>query len=140
MKDKFIRFLSGRYGSDQFGGFISVVSLIVMIVGLVFRNVIIYLIALALIVYGIFRMFSRNKMARSRENAFYLKCRKKVAAFFKFDKIKAWFKLQKNKWRDRKTHVYKKCPYCKKMLRLPKVKGRHSVSCPVCSKKFDIKI
>ena len=140
MKDKFLRFLSGRYGSDNFGRFISVVSLIVMIVGLVFRSAIIYLAAIVLIGYGIFRMFSRNRSARSRENAVYLKCKAKVAAFFRFDKIKAWFKLQKNKWRDRKTHIYNKCPYCKNTLRLPKVKGMHSVSCPVCHKKFDIKI
>ena len=140
MKDKILRFMSGRYGSDHFGRFISVVSLIIMIVGLIFRNIIICLIALASVGYGIFRMFSGNKTARSRENALYLKCKAKTAAFFRINKIKSWFRLQKNKWRDRKTHIYKKCPYCKKMLRLPKVKGMHSVSCPVCRKKFDIKI
>ena len=46
--------------------------------------------------------------------------------------IKGFFVLRKNKFRDRKTHVYRKCPHCKAQIRLPKVKGEHKCACPKC--------
>lgn len=33
-------------------------------------------------------------------------------------------------------HKYMKCPHCKAQLRLPKGKGKISVTCPVCKKEF----
>ena len=65
------------------------------------------------------------------ENAKYLGARNKFLSFFK---------RKKAQFRDRKTHVYKKCPHCKATLRLPKKKGRHTVSCPKCRKRFETKI
>ena len=56
------------------------------------------------------------------------------------DKPKRFFNLQKCKHRDRKTHVYRKCPSCKNNLRLPKEKGKHTVACPCCKHRFDVKI
>ena len=48
--------------------------------------------------------------------------------------------LQKSKHRDRKTHVFRKCPACKSVLRLPRQKGKHTVRCPRCQHRFDVKI
>jgi uncharacterized CHY-type Zn-finger protein len=50
------------------------------------------------------------------------------------------FSFWKRKFADRKTHVYIKCGVCKKTLRLPKVKGEHTVKCPNCANKFKVKI
>ena len=74
---------------------------------------------------------SRNVYKRQEENRKFLKL---------FEKPKKFFELQKCKRRDRKTHVYKKCPSCKNNLRLPKVKGKHTAVCPCCKTRFDVKI
>ena len=42
--------------------------------------------------------------------------------------------------RDRKTHVYRRCPVCKNVLRLPREVGDHGVNCPVCHGHFSVKI
>lgn len=55
-------------------------------------------------------------------------------------KIRATFRLTKNRFRDRKTHVYRKCPYCRAVLRLKKIRGKHRAACPRCGKSFDVKV
>ena len=86
---------------------------------------------MALWAWSLFRMFSRKIYKRRAENEKFLKI---------WNPIKNKFRLMKNKRRDRKTHVYKKCPKCKAVLRLPKQKGKHTVRCPKCSERFDVKI
>ncbi len=137
-KSKFINFMRGRYGIDEYGKFLFfsylMLTFIVAVVdifvnGLAILTVRFFLTLLA--VYTIFRMFSRSIYVRRNENERY----KAVSS-----KLKSFFKLQKNKFRDRKTHVYKKCPYCKAVLRLKKIKGKHRAACPRCGKSFDVKV
>ena len=80
-------------------------------------------ISAVLIVVIFFRIFSRNIQKRRREN----------------EKFCGFFKLLRNRFRDRKTHVYRKCPKCKAVLRLPKAKGKHYVVCPRCKERFQVK-
>ena len=82
-----------------------------------------YLLTIPLIVIIFFRMFSRNVQKRRREN----------------DRFCGFFRLRRNKIRDRKTHVYRKCPKCRAVLRLPKARGKHSVVCPRCKNRFEVK-
>ncbi|MFR2916862.1 MAG: hypothetical protein ACLTKQ_08005 [Acutalibacteraceae bacterium] len=46
----------------------------------------------------------------------------------------------RDKWAFRKTHVFKKCPGCKAVLRLPRKKGKHTVNCPHCHKNFTVHV
>ncbi|MBE6592034.1 MAG: hypothetical protein E7646_08345 [Ruminococcaceae bacterium] len=71
----------------------------------------------------IFRAMSRNIAGRRREN----------------EKFSGFFRLMKNKRRDRKTHVYRKCKQCHAVLRLPKAKGKHTVVCPKCRNRFEVR-
>ena len=80
-------------------------------------------ISVALVSWMFFRMFSKNIAKRRREN----------------EKFCGFFKLRRNKFRDRKTHVYRKCPKCKAVLRLPKAKGKHTVVCPRCKNRFEVR-
>ena len=121
----------GRNGTDKLCYVLLVLYVLLWISSIVvaqFRLVIaVYVItALQLLVlfYWIFRVFSRNVVKRRRE----------VDRFFGF------FRNKRNRFRDRKTHVYKKCPHCKAMLRLPKKKGKHTVCCPACRERFSVKI
>ena len=123
--------MAGRYGRDELGSFLLYLCIALIIVNLFLEFWVISIIESVLIVYQIFRIMSRNIYKRQAENRFYLKV---------VGKIKAPFAMAKNKWRDRKTHVYKKCPSCKSTLRLPKVKGEHTVKCVRCAHRFDIRI
>ena len=130
-KDKMIRFMMGRYGNDQLNNFILALIVAVLIVEIFIDSIAVTAIYLALWCLMIFRMMSRNVYKRRAENDKFIKL---------WNPIKNKLKLIKNKYRDRKTHVYKKCPQCKTVLRLPKQQGKHTVKCPRCSERFDIKI
>ena len=131
IKNKLYRFMYGRYGTDTLStvllyvyfAFVLICTIVAIFVRSIWFSLFYYVVATALVVWMLSRMFSRNIAARKREN----------------DKFCGFFKLRKNKFRDRKTHVYRKCPSCKAVLRLPKAKGKHFVVCPRCKKRFEVK-
>lgn len=134
-QEKFRRFWIGRNGADQLYRFFIWVELSLLVVSvvlnLIFDNLIVRLVfdALILILLGLatFRLLSKNIYKRQKENRAYLKC---------ISVIKGFFVLHRNRLRDRKTHIYRRCPHCKKVLRLPKIKGKHTVCCPCCKHRF----
>lgn len=121
----------GRYGTDTLStvllyvyfAFVLICTIVSIFVRSIWFSLFYYVVASALVVWMFSRMFSRNIAARKREN----------------DKFCGFFRLRKNKFRDRKTHVYRKCPACKAVLRLPKAKGKHFVVCPRCKNRFEVK-
>ena len=123
----------GRYGVDPLSKFMLIVYLAVAVLMLFVKNTIFYFIlqgiSLALCFCIFFRMFSRNISVRSAENAKYLKIRKG---------IKEKLFLQRNKWKYRKTHVYRKCPHCGVQIKLRRIKGAHRCACPKCGEIFDV--
>ena len=130
-RQRLLQFMSGRNGSDTLGNFMMIVALVLMLINLFVGSFLIGVSALGALIYSYFRMLSRNVYRRRTENAAF--CRL-------WGRIKKWFSLQRNKWRDRKTHIYRKCPQCKNRLRLPKVKGEHTVCCPCCKHRFGVKV
>ena len=131
-------FISGRNGFDKYGRFLFFVYFILVIVQWIisiFVPPVVSLIMSALLtllaIYIFFRIFSKNLVKRSSENYKYIQFE---------TKIKNYFSLQKSKHRDRKTHVYKKCPKCKAVLRLKRIKGKHRAVCPRCGNSFDVKV
>ena len=121
----------GRYGIDRLYHVLVWTAVILLIVNLFVGSLIIYAVEMALLVWATFRFFSKNIYRRQRENLAF--CR-----FFGW--IDGFFKLKRNKFRDRKTHIYKKCPNCRKQLRLPKIKGSHTVNCPCCHHRFEVRV
>lgn len=124
-------FFQGRNGADQLCRFLMWTGLTLSVVELLFPSIWLRIGVTAVFCYALFRMLSRNLWARQRENS-------RFVGFF--GKIGKWFKLQKNKWRDRKTHVYRKCGACKNTLRLPKITGKHRVCCPCCQNRFEVNL
>ena len=118
----------GRYGNDELTKFLMILALILMVVSWLPNLGLVYFVALALMIWSLFRSFSRNLEKRRRERERYLKLRKPFADFFK---------LSKNKWRDRKTHVYFKCKRCRAVLRVPKGKGSIVVICTRCKDRIE---
>ena len=136
IKSALYRFMYGRYGWDTLSKVLMWVYVAIVfiyaILGIVFKNdplastivSVSYLVcSMGLVFWIFFRVFSRNIAKRRREN----------------EKFCGFFKLTRNKFRDRKTHVYRKCPKCKAVLRLPKAKGKHTVVCPRCKNRFEVR-
>ncbi len=129
--NKLARFFYGRYGNDTLNKVLTGIYLVWLITFSIL-NIFIRTLAFTLVGWGLtlmlfswilFRTMSRNIYARRREN----------------DKFCGFFRLKRNKFRDRKTHVYRKCKKCKAVLRLPKAKGKHFVNCPKCHNRFQVK-
>ncbi len=121
----------GRYGNDQLNNALLILYLIIAVVNAIIPNFALSILMLAVIITVFVRMMSRNIYRRRAENQKFLKI---------WNPVKSWFKFQKDKFRDRKTHAYRKCPDCKAILRLPRKPGGHTVVCPKCKKRFDVKI
>lgn len=131
LSERIYRFMQGRNGPDDLYHLISAVSMILMLINVFVNSLIITFIYASLFAYSIFRVLSKNVVSRRAENAKFVSFRTRIFDFFK---------LLASMWRDRKTHIYRKCPHCKKTLRLPKRKGEHTVKCPCCAERFDIKV
>ncbi len=120
----------GRYGLDRLYFVLFGACMTLIIINLFVRSWIFLIPEAALLGFMIFRVMSRNISARKKENDWF---------FGIWLRVKRWFKLQKDRFKDRKTHVYKKCPKCGAILRLPKRKGKNIANCPRCSNKFEVK-
>ena len=130
---KIQRFMIGRYGADQLWRALMIFYLLaIVITNIVYRfSKIAYyslsVLSLAIIIFAVFRVFSKNIEARRKENQEWLKITGGIRQKFIFAK-------ERNK--QKKTHKFVKCKQCKKVLRLPKNKGKLNVSCPHCKNHF----
>ncbi len=130
MRQRLAKFMYGRYGSDQFGRFLSIASIALLVVGMIVQNAVGMLLtvcAIACLVYCYYRMFSKKISDRSRENEKYL--------HFKY-KITGWFRQKKDRWKQRKIYLFFKCPQCGVTVRMPRGKGKVRITCPKCSHSF----
>ncbi len=133
MRDRFNKFMQGRYGVDELSRFAmgAALALIIltMFVNIVNRSVgsVLDFLGIAAIVYAYFRIFSRNIQQRYEENQKYLAMTSKLR--FRFNK-------EKNLMKQRKTHHIYSCPGCGQKIRIPKGKGKIEISCPKCHTKF----
>ena len=127
MKEKFYRFMQGRYGIDQLNSFLMIVCVICFIVNMFIGRIVLTFIAYGTWLFVIFRMFSKNIYARNRENDKYLNF---------FSPLSRWLKLKLMSKQD-PSNKYFSCPKCKQMVRVPKGHGTVVVTCPNCQNKFE---
>lgn len=113
------RLMYGRYGTDKLNTVILVAGLIATLVGSFIPNysvrALLTLISYGLLGWSLFRMFSRNTHKRYLENRRFLMI---LEAF-----------------QDR-SHRYFCCPKCHQTVRVPRGKGKISITCPRCKEKF----
>ena len=116
---KLQRFMAGRYGTDRLNMAILGVGLAACLISAFFRNPLVNLVLTALsyglMIWAITRTLSRNVYKRYQENRKFLQF---------FDRL-----------RDRQ-HRYYDCPKCRQVVRVPRGKGKISITCPKCREKF----
>ncbi|MCI9615983.1 MAG: hypothetical protein HFG93_12660 [Dorea sp.] len=127
MREKFIRFMYGRYGMDSLGRFTIIAGVAAMLLAGWNNSMILSLLSWGCIIYSYFRMFSRNIYRRASENQWYLG---------HTSRLRAAYYRQKNLMAQRKTHHIYKCPACRQKIRIPRGKGRIEIRCPRCNTTF----
>lgn len=112
-------FMRGRYGTDKLNTAILVSGLIACVLCMLIRlpllNWILTVVSYVLMGWAIFRSLSRNTYKRYEENRKYLRFLERI--------------------RDRE-HKYFDCPRCRQSVRVPRGKGKISITCPKCREKF----
>ena len=126
--DRYIKFMKDRYGIDELYKFLLLICFVLLVINTFVSNNIIRLFEVLLIVI-FYRYMSKNIKLRKKENDKYLEIKDKIIKLFDYNK---------KKYKDRNTHMYKKCPKCKQKIRLPLKKGKHTVKCPNCGNRFDV--
>lgn len=135
MRDKFIRFMYGRYGVDHLGKDMLILALVFSIAAMVLNflrvgwvSILFSLLSLFLMIFIIYRALSRNLNKRVLENHRYLN---------KTAKLRGWLQFQRTRFKDRKNYRYVKCPVCKNYSRVPKGKGKIKITCRSCRNQFE---
>lgn len=124
------RFMQGRYGSDKLNNFLLIFALILMLLNLFFiKNAYLSTIVWVILMYNIFRTYSRNIYKRRAENDKFLEYTKPIRQRINI------IKSNKNDL----EHKYYLCPNCKQTVRVPKGRGKITITCPKCQNKFDRK-
>ena len=130
MKRRFMEFMSGRYGADQFSRFLLGVAVVCLILSIFVGRQFFSLFALVILGVCYFRMFSKNYAKRSAENERYLGMTRG---------IRDWFAKRKRRIEQSKDfHIYK-CPSCGQKIRIPRGKGKICITCPKCRHEFEKK-
>ena len=138
MREKLARFMVGRNGADALSKFFLYVALVLVIITMFSHNAIIYLLAIASLVYSYFRMMSRNVSKRYYENQQYLRMTDKIRDKFRGASAKAKYQKSKAVYEREQKKIYKiyYCPSCKQKIRAPKGKGKIMITCPKCKMEF----
>ena len=118
-------FMGGRNGFDRLS--IGLIVLAFILYALAFLSPFVAIFALAIAAYAVWRAFSKNMAKRREEN-------------YRFTRISGDIKDAFTQWKFRrqqkKQYRFITCPDCKSKLRLPRGKGKISITCPKCGLKF----
>lgn len=115
----FRNFMAGRYGTDKLNMVILSAGLVICLISPFVNSVKVQLLLTAisygLMIWALFRGFSRNTYKRYQENRKFLQF---------FERLK-----------DR-DHRYYDCPKCRQVVRVPRGKGKIAITCPRCRERF----
>ena len=119
----------GRCRNDQLNMVLVLLSLALYLVFAVTSWTFLYAVSFMLMAVALFRCLSRNYDRRRAENGKFLSLVQPVTR---------WYRLRRTIRRD-KDHCYFKCPNCGQQLRVPRGKGRITVTCRGCGASFQEK-
>ena len=117
----------GRYGTDGLNQFLSMSSIVMLLVSLLTRVSLFTWLGAALLILCYYRSLSRNISKRTEENYKYYAVK---------DRIRNKFSGLKDQWDNRRLYHYYRCPQCGQQLRVPRGRGKISITCPKCGHQF----
>ena len=150
-------FMKGRNGADELTIVMGFVGIVIAMIGSIAHIQWLSWIAIAVIVIGVLRGLSKNIDARRKENAAFVAATANVPGLGKFvaslgsgtaaanasrtagtskEDFERAKRTAKKMWKGRKTTAYLKCPNCGQMLRVPRGKGKITVTCRGCGASF----
>jgi DNA-directed RNA polymerase subunit RPC12/RpoP len=119
-KEKIANFFKSRYGIDDLGKTIFLVSAILYTVAVLIQNSVLAFLGMTGFLIFLIRAFSGDRWARSEENV----------------KYRSYIKLWTLRYENRKTARIYRCERCGRYIRVPKGKGKIQISCPGCGNKM----
>ena len=117
------KFMAGRYGVDQLSMLLMGIQIFLSILSLFVKNQVITMLYIVIPVIILYRIFSKNIPKRYQEN---------------MKLLNAWKSIKNNvnnmikRIKSSKDYRYYKCSNCKQNLRVPRGKGKISITCPKC--------
>lgn len=118
---KIAYYLRDSYGFDNFSKYLLIIGLLLSIS----RYTVIA--GYAIIIYGTWRVFSKNKYKRQRELLVFENC---------LFTIKQRFYRYKSSILGFGKYKIFKCPKCSQKLRIPRKKGKVTITCKKCGTEF----
>lgn len=125
------RFMYGRYGNDTLNHTLLISGVVLSVLSWLPYMGICSVLAMVLLFVALFRTFSRNIGKRRQEQQRFQQMTRGVKTFFT---------LRRKMWRERHTHRYFRCRYCRAVLRVKKGLGEVEVGCPRCKGKTKKKV
>ena len=129
LRDRLMQFMAGRNGLDRLGRALNILTLVLLVLSF-FGISFAWFLAIACLIWGTFRTYSRNIPRRQAENAAYLRLT---------SKIRTPVGNALNRFRQRKDYRFFVCPSCKTRLRVPRGKGTLNITCRQCGERFQRK-
>ena len=130
LRQSLSRSMYGRYGSDQLSRVTMYTSIALLFLAYATGIRLLMTLSFAGYIWTIFRMFSKNREARARENMLYLQ---------KTEKLRTEIRQARVRFRNRKQYKYFRCPQCRARLRLTRGCGEKTVTCQCCGHKFTMR-
>lgn len=120
-KMKLAKFMQGRRGPDELGQMLSALALVLLVLSVFIRTRgVLYILALGILFYSYYRMFSKDIPKRYAENQKYVTFRYQMVC----------------KWNEHKSYRHFKCEKCGQKVRVPRGKGKICITCPKCRHEF----
>ena len=122
-------FMQGRYGADKLTQVQLWTGLALYILSIFLRWPILVYASMGIYIWAVFRVMSRNRVARAKENQKFLDF---------------WYALKRKpsqyrlRLQNRKEYKYFHCPKCHTTLRAKRGTGQRAITCPKCGHGFDI--
>lgn len=109
----------GRNGMDDCAKYSYIAGIVLYVIYLFTGVGFLYYFSTLLLLYGLFRVFSKNVAARQSEER----------------KLHDEINFQKMRFEQRKEYRLYRCKGCGRKIRVPKGKGKVEVTCPTCGNK-----